>query len=430
MATTFFALSLLGALLTWNVYRPVRSIGPLAVPSFVFGWLYGDLALFHILFQIVVTAGFVAGGVLQDELGRAGLAICVVSWIGLAGAWPISRRAGPTAHAALDQSVGPVDRSRLDPARAAGLARPVKRGRALRPFSFAEPGVHVVRDVRYADDDDPRHRLDLYLPEGDIANAPVLFQVHGGGWTIGHKREQALPLLYHMASRGWICASTNYRLSPKHAWPAHVLDCKRAMAWVRGEIAEHGGDPDFICVTGGSAGGHLAALLALTANDPAWQPGFEDVDTRFAAAVPFYGVYDWTDALGLQKLQLRPFLEKSVVKKPLAGHEDLYRQASPLHRIHADAPPFFVIHGDNDSLTSFEEARVFVAKLRETSKAPVAYAEIPGAQHAFEIFHTPRTQGLLPAVERFLAQVHGAHRASRGREDASATDAASAERAV
>lgn len=420
MTSTFFGLSLLGALLTWNVHRPARSIGPLIVPSFLFGWLYGDLAFFHIVFQVIVTAGFVAGGVLEHGLGQAGLALCVVSWVGLAAVWPISLKAGPAAQAALDQSLGPVDPSRLDPARAAGLARPVRRGRALRPFSFREPGVRLVRDIPYAHDEDSRHQLDLYLPEGDLSRAPVLLQVHGGAWMIGHKREQALPLLYHMASRGWICVSTNYRLSPKNAWPAHVLDCKLAMAWIRREIESHGGDPDFICVTGGSAGGHLTALLALTANDPVWQSGFEEVDTRFAAAVPFYGVYDWTNALGLQKNDIVPFLEKKVVQKPLAGNEELYRQASPLHRIHADAPPFFVVHGDKDSLTAFEEARVFVARMRETSKAPVAYAEIPGAQHAFEIFHTPRTRGLLPAVERFLAQVHGEYRTSRGHDGAAA----------
>jgi len=412
MTDTFFGLSLFGLLLTLNVHRPARRFGLLVVPSFVFGWLIGDLAFFHIAFQALVTAGFVANGVLEDGLGQAGLALCFVSWAGLASSWPISRRAGPAAQAALDESVGPLDESRVDPARVAGLARPPALGRALRPFSFSEPGVRVIRDVPYADDSNPRHQLDIYLPEGDVTRAPVLLQVHGGGWTIGHKREQALPLLYHMASRGWVCVSTNYRLSPKNTWPAHVEDCKRAMAWIRREIEGYGGDPDFICVTGGSAGGHLTALLALTANDPAWQPGFEEADTRFNAAVPFYGVYDWTNALGLQKMELAPFLESMVVKKPIEGSEELYRQASPIHRIHADAPPFFVVHGDRDSLTSFEEARAFVAKLRETSKAPVAYAEIPGAQHAFDIFHTARTHGVLPAVERFLAQVHGEYRRS------------------
>ena len=410
--TTFFTLSLFGALLAFNVHVPARRLSALAIPSFFLGWLVGDLAVFHVAIGAIVTAGFVAAGVLDEPLGQAGLAIAVLSWVALLAAWPISRKAGPVAQAALDQTYGPIDLTRLLPERVAGLNRVARVGRTFKPFSFAEPGVRVTRNVAYLDDGDDRHLLDVYRPEGDITDAPVLLQVHGGGWAIGNKREQALPLMYHMASRGWVCVSINYRLSPKHAWPAHIEDCKRATAWIREHITEYGGDPDFVCVTGGSAGGHLTALLALSANDPAWQPGFEAADTRFSAAVPFYGVYDWTNAHKLQRVDLTGFLENTVMKKPLAGNEEAFRQASPMHRVHPDAPPCFVIHGDHDSLTSVEEARAFVAKLRDTSKSKVAYAEIPGAQHAFVIFHTPRTQGVMPAVERFLAEVHSAYRRS------------------
>ena len=95
----------------------------------------------------------------------------------------------------------------------------------------------------------------------------MLFQIHGGGWVIGSKNEQALPLMYHLARAGWVCVSVDYRLSPQATFPDHLVDCKRALAWVREHVAEYGGDPDFVVVTGGSAGGHLAALVALTPND-------------------------------------------------------------------------------------------------------------------------------------------------------------------
>ncbi len=91
-----------------------------------------------------------------------------------------------------------------------------------------------------------------------------------------------------------MCVAINYRLSPRATWPAHIVDCKRAVAWVREHIAEYGGDPGFIAVSGGSAGGHLSSLLALTPNQPEWQPGFEDMDTSVDACLPFYGVYDTT----------------------------------------------------------------------------------------------------------------------------------------
>ena len=104
----------------------------------------------------------------------------------------------------------------------------------------------------------------------------MLVYIHGGAWVIGDKREQGIPMMHELAQRGWVCVAINYRLSPRATWPAHIVDCKRAVAWVREHIAEYGGDPGFIAVSGGSAGGHLSALLALTPNEPEWQPGFED----------------------------------------------------------------------------------------------------------------------------------------------------------
>jgi acetyl esterase/lipase len=84
-----------------------------------------------------------------------------------------------------------------------------------------------------------------------------------------------------------------------------------------------------------------------------------------------------------------------------------------MHRIHSDAPPFFVIHGSHDSLASVEEARQFAKLLRETSKAPVAYAEIPGAQHAFEVFHSARTRHVVRAVDRFLGHLWSGYQRER-----------------
>ena len=110
---------------------------------------------------------------------------------------------------------------------------------------------------------DPRRRLD------DRQEAPA-----------------GLPLMYHLAARGWVCVAANYRLSPRATFPDHLIDVKRALAWIKRHGAEYGADPDFVVVTGGSAGGHLAALVALTANDPEYQPGFEDVDTTVQALRP------------------------------------------------------------------------------------------------------------------------------------------------
>lgn len=161
------------------------------------------------------------------------------------------------------------------------------------------------------------NRLDIWRrPDLDPAGkAPVLFQIPGGAWTTGNKRGQAHPLMSHLAELGWICVAINYRHSPRNTWPDHIVDVKRALAWVKQHIAEYGGDPDFIAITGGSAGGHLSSLAALTPNDPQFQPGFEDVDTRVQAAVPFYGIYDFTRFDKSLHPMMPGLLIKSIIKQ-------------------------------------------------------------------------------------------------------------------
>jgi acetyl esterase/lipase len=259
-----------------------------------------------------------------------------------------------------------------------------------------------------------RNQLDIYSPRVGVERAPVLLQIHGGGWTIGNKREQALPLMNHLAARGWVCVTANYRLSPKATFPDHLIDLKRVVHWIRNEIEAYGGDPNFIAATGGSAGGHLSSMIGLTANDPEYQPGFEAVDTSVDAVIPFYGVYDFSNHYGLQVSPgLEQFIARVVIKQKFSEKAEAFRRASPMHRMHADAPPFFIIHGTHDSLASVEEARHFAQALRQISKSPVAYAEIPGAQHAFELFHSLRTSAVVSAAGRFLSWVHAGYASQR-----------------
>ena len=141
-----------------------------------------------------------------------------------------------------------------------------------------------------------------------------------------------------------------------------------------------------MAVSGGSAGGHLCALLALSDGDPAFQPGFEDADTSVQACVPFYGVMDLTsspDGSAIFGPGLLKMLEKRVMKTTESDHPELFRAASPTYRVREDAPPFFVLQGVNDTLVPVESARTFVERLRAVSSQPVAYAELPLAQHAF-----------------------------------------------
>ena len=269
--------------------------------------------------------------------------------------------------------------------------------------------VQKERGVIYHREDRLRLRLDIYRPADatpDDDPRPAVIQVHGGGWISGSRVEQGIPLLNHLASNGWVGFNIDYRLSPRATLPDHVIDVKRAIAWVREHAGELGIDPWRICLTGGSAGGHLTALAALTADDETLQPGFEDADTSVAAAVPFYGVYDMADIGGTYYPELREWLFRTVViKRDWEAEPEAYRAVSPTHRVHEGAPPFLVFHGDRDTLVPVEDARAFVERLRAVSRSDVLYVELPGAEHAFDLIPSVRTVRVVEGIERFLRTV-------------------------
>ena len=413
----FLAVTLVGAWFTFNAYLPLRARGPLIVPSFFAGWLTSELSAHHFAWQVIATVFFVWAGALSAWPGWLGLAITAASWGGLFALLRISERSEAIVERSLVRGLGSGYQDEVAPGLLEQLAGVPpddahRRMRQLVPFFLVDREVRRVGNIEYAPGHGRRGMLDVYVPRnaGSNGRAPVLMQIHGGGWIISQKRHQALPLMLHMARHGWVCVAPNYRLSPKATFPDHLLDLKQALRWIREHIAEYGGDPDFVVATGGSAGGHLSSLLALTANDPEYQPGFEDVDTSVRACVPFYGVYDFTNHYNKQIHDgLQVLLEKTVMKRPLATHREEFEKASPLHRVHAGAPPFFVIHGSHDSLAPVEEARQFVEVLGKTSRAPVAYAELAGAQHAFEVFHSKRTAHVVQGVDRFLAWVYSGY---------------------
>ena len=268
-------------------------------------------------------------------------------------------------------------------------------------------GVRRQRGIEFARYGRQRLLLDVFMPKEPASQPrPTVIQVHGGGWIVGSRLEQGIPLLNHLAANGWVGFNVDYRLSPRATFPEHIIDVKRAIAWVREHAEEYGADPDFICITGGSAGGHLTALAALTAGDPEFQPGFEDADTSVAAAVPFYGVYDLTNAASVYYPELRDaVLEPYVFKAAYAEEPERFREASPTCRIRADAPPFLVLHGDSDTLVPVPDARTFVERLREATDSPVLFAELVGAEHAFDIVPSVRTARVVETIELFLATV-------------------------
>jgi acetyl esterase/lipase len=407
MDSALLALGIVSLLLSLAVIVRGRNIGPLVVPYFLIGWLQGELAPHLVAAQAVAALALVAGGALESRAGWIGVALLAVTWAGLAIAQFRAAQAEPVLRRALRSG---LDRADESPGELGTVRSYVPYVDLVNPFRTRRHGVEVIRDISYGDAGH-RHHLDLYRPLRPAQPLPVVLQVHGGGWTVGDKRAQAGPLMNLLAANGWACVAANYRLSPAATFPDHIVDVKRAIAWIRRCGPEYGLDPGFIAITGGSAGGHLAALAALTANDPWFQPGFEELDTSVAACVPFYGIYDFLDRDGaFSRQSMAGYLQRYVMKIPAAEGRDVWEKASPISHVHPAAPPFFVIHGTHDTLALVENARTFVAALRRESRQPVLYAELPGAQHAFEVFHSLRTGHTINAVHRFLENVYAARR--------------------
>jgi acetyl esterase/lipase len=404
----YLAVTVIGAVGVINAYRPLRWEA-LSVVTFFGGWLVGELALQNIVWQVGATVGFAVGGAFSAWPGWLGLAIALVSWCGLVGLAVSGHRAARVVADALEAGLGLSSGDKPEG------PRPTwgRWWRLTRAVPLRSRDIQLIKGIDYWGDGSHLHRLDVIRPRSIDGAAPVMIYIHGGAWIFGDKREQGKPMMYELASHGWVCVTLNYRMSPRSAWPDHIVDCKRGIAWVREHIAEFGGDPSFLAVSGGSAGGHLCALAALTAGDKTWQPGFESADTSVDACLPFYGVFDFTGEAsgpGGYAPALVSMLERLIIKKPISEDRELYVQASPTFRVHEGAPPFFVLHGRNDTLVPVEVARRFVAALKAVSRAPVVYAELPLAQHAFDVLASLRCQATTAGVGAFLAALRAARR--------------------
>jgi acetyl esterase/lipase len=283
---------------------------------------------------------------------------------------------------------------------AAGLpeaAQASRWRRAFLPRWLNGDGVECVPDLRYAEGKGSRRLLDVWRPAGGVQGAPVLLQIHGGAWFMGSKRAQGRPILTRMARAGWVCVAINYRLSPGVRFPAHLVDCKLALKWIREHIAEYGGDPSRVVVTGGSAGGHLAALLAVTQNDPQFQPGFESADTSVLGAASIYGPFDIDAVLEHTGPRLRIWAKKLIF-------DGKSKEASPITWVRPGLPPMLVVQGTADNMVPAPLAHFFVEAMR-AAKNEVVHLEVPRAPHAFDVFFSLRSEAVGAGVQRFLERL-------------------------
>ncbi|MEQ6897385.1 alpha/beta hydrolase [Microbacterium sp. KR10-403] len=350
----------------------------LAKMSWFFGMVVNELPFLAILFLLAATALAAAEGDLASPAGRITGAVALLVIVGLVvAAWRgvLSDRA---VRAALERHWGPQWRQQVH--------APLRRHRPwlriiLLPFVRSRADVERISNISYGDAG-RQNLLDVYRRRDAPQNAPVLIYFHGGGFTSGKKSREARPLLTWLAHRGWVCISANYRLRPEASFPDHQIDGKKVIAWVREHGATYGADLSRLFVAGSSAGANIAGVCAFTPNDPMFQPGFESVDTTVTGAVLLYGYYG--HYFGAPPAQTSPL--------------------QPQGYLRTGAPPVFIAHGTSDGWGTVEGARDFAARLEEAG-GTVVYAELPGGQHSFDVFHSARFEAVVDGVDAFTARV-------------------------
>ncbi len=408
MDIIFLIYSLLIAGMAINLWWPVYAPANIALVSFMFGLVANLFALQLFLFHSLVTLAYVyVGEPPAGVVANTALVVAIAGGLGLLFYHVRAYATSQMVERALQEGLGADYILQVAPEIRRHFPNELDMGKIFWPFPQDLPGVELIKNIPfYQPEGSTRQlKLDIYRRKYHGEGRPVLLQIHGGAWTekMGSKNEQAKPLLNHMALRDWICVSTAYRLSPGATMPEHVIDVKAALLWIKDNIAEYGGDPNYVVVTGGSAGGHLSSLVALSANDPDFQPGYEGADTRVQGCVPFYGAVDFLNDSGHQPTDsLQQFLTESVIKQAPEDAPELWVKLSPVRRIHAQAPPFFVICGDKDTLVPVGSNRSFAENLASVSKESVCFAEIGGAQHAFDLTRTPHSEHVVHAIERWL----------------------------
>jgi acetyl esterase/lipase len=259
------------------------------------------------------------------------------------------------------------------------------------------PGFVAEYDVKYVPDGDAAQSLDVYFPEKrPEKRLPLLIWIHGGGWSGGSKAES--PYLNQL-QRGYVAASLEYRFSQKAKFPAQIQDCQAAIRWLRANAEKYGIDPDRIGVGGGSAGGHLAALVGTSGGKKAFPliGGNEDQSDRVQAVCDIFGPTNfWTVVAQADEDKNVKNIFKwnqgdpysNLIGGKLGEDKEKCDAVSPVYYVSKDNPPFLILHGDRDTLVPYAQS-VELNDLLADAGVEVTLQRLPGAGHGGPAFGLP-----------------------------------------
>ena len=273
--------------------------------------------------------------------------------------------------------------------------------------------LRVVSDVAFLASD-RQEKLDVYLPAPAKAGAPLapaVVWIHGGGWKGGTKAEaRAKNICSTLAAAGYVTVSIDYRLGAG-SWPTSLQDCKNAVRFLRAHAAEYRLDPDRIAVAGGSAGGHLALMVGLTAGRAEFEPTapYPGVSSAVRAVVNFYGiaqlaVHGETDAKG-EPTATNKLMRGALVEFGASDDEaEVLRLASPVNYLTKNSPPLLTFHGKADATVDYGQAEALDAASKQRG-VPHELHLIDGIGHTFDLQtwnKKPLPQDLRPIFLAFL----------------------------
>jgi acetyl esterase/lipase len=265
--------------------------------------------------------------------------------------------------------------------------------------------VIIQQDVNYLSPE-RSEKLDLYIPEKGT-HRPAVVIIHGGGWINGDKASgREFNIGTTLAAAGYVCASVNYRMAEKDRWPTNLLDCKNAVRFLRKNAEKYGIDADHIGVIGGSAGGHLALMVAYTSDLDDLEPmqPYPGVSDEVNCVVDLYGI---TDLLTRRKTdqQGNPIGPMFATTSALLPYEETrWSYASPAHHVHKYSPPTLIIHGTADTTVDRDQSKELDAKLTERGvEHQLIWLE--GIGHTFDLQKwkgKPLPRDLRPVVIEFF----------------------------
>lgn len=393
-ALAYCALGVVLALLAIAALSP-RSFGPFRALAGMGGMIVTLIVPQTLIFGLIVAALFSRFGALEHPLGLLGLALHGGAWLTLTVLQIRMNRALPMLDGkqVRDEAL-PFGESPPVPWRAAWSPALLLRTKTLSTAKIEKSVVFRTVAGR-------KLLLDVYRPCGEHTPRPAIVYVHGGGWIAGSRRQSRF-LCAELAALGHPVFALSYRFAPFVRPRDIVEDCKAGLAWVRARQQSYGAS-DETYVIGGSAGGHLAAMLALTPNQPRFQQGFEDADTSVHGAVIFYGVSDLSGHFGDRPdLMFGLYLQRLVFRTQFTIDPESFRELEPLAWASKDAPPMLFVHGTTDGVVPIEHSRLIVQKLREAGAPQVHLLEVPFAHHAFEVLPTVLHQRVVRVVGAWL----------------------------